>query len=687
MIKLSLFAALLLMLVSLSVIGQTESTSRFIVELEQNADAPIKNFTINIHRRASPCNPSNIADTKGYSGSDLPPEKKCRKPDAIRVKKNITEMISWQLIYATNLLVAYELILTTKGPPLNSNPYAWLPLEVVVSWLLKSYWNPDSWLFNPIEQQASQGLPFASITIMSGSGQNQEQYSPSKSSCQQAPPTTTRHTASFAPSLNTDYADGNGDPQQPSHSLDLNCYVYPCNGVCRFRSSSDSTEPPLWTMDCEENSCPHLANGHCLSCIGHLDPLHITDFQKSSPFKTPNDLSKTEPSYNYDPQPVGIDSNSDGVAIDGGACTSNAIVQVNYDAPIPEERTTADNNSALHGSLDMQSHPGEDKIIFTLAHSETQTTTTESFKWDQYQPHHIQTAAIQPEYCNRQKTCDAIVVGKDHKERPCGIICKDTQALRNHKRKKHSGQQTCDLIVVGEDGQLRPCGRLFQNIQSLATHKSGQHSGQKTCKVIVVGEDGLQRPCGAVWKNANSLTNHKTRVHSGQRVCTVNVIGEDGQLRPCGAVCKSTKARSDHKRTVHSSQQTCNMTVLGQDGQERPCGMVTMNLQALTTHRSYYHTAKKICDVILIGKDDQPQPCGMICTNSRALWSHKRRYHTRQQTCDVNVTGEDGLARSCGMICENPQALLIHKKKHRKRKPVNVEQDDDSAHKKRKPYN
>ncbi|WOG27040.1 hypothetical protein [Endozoicomonas sp. 8E] len=551
---------------------------------------------------------------------------------------------------------------------------------------MKSHWNPDSWLFKPIEQQASQGLPFASITIMFGSGQNQEQYSPSKSSCQQAPETTTARKASFAPSRNTDYAGGNEDPQQPSHSLDLNCYVYPCNGVCRFRSSSDSTEPPLWTMNDGESSCPHLADGQCLSCIGHLNPLHITDFQKNSPFKTSSDLSEIERRYNYDPQPVGIDSDTDGVAIDRVACTSDAIVPLNYDAPIPGERPSTDNDSVLEGSLEMQSHHGEDKIIFKLAHSETQTTTTESFVWNQYQPHHSQTAAMQPEGHNRQKTCDATVVGEDRKERPCGMICKNAQALRHHKRKTHTGQQTCDLTVVGRDGQPQPCGRLFQNIQSLATHRSSQHTGQKTCKVIVVGEDGLQRPCGAVCKNANSLTNHKTRVHSGQRICIVNVTGEDGQLRPCGAVCKSTKARSDHKRTVHSSQQTCNMTVLGQDGQERPCGMVLMNLHTLTTHRSYYHTGKKICSVILTERDGQPRPCGMICKNSQALSAHKRRNHTGQQTCDVNVAAKNGQARSCGMICENSHALMIHKKKHRKRKPVNVQQNDDSADRKRKPY-
>ncbi|WOG27114.1 hypothetical protein [Endozoicomonas sp. 8E] len=193
----------------------------------------------------------------------------------------------------------------TEDNPLKSTPHSWLPLEVlvVIDWHLKRFWNQDSALFNPIELQAAplltqRGQPSATITIMFGSGYDQPQHQPTKSSDQQSPPATSQRTVFFSAPLNIDCGGGNRHPQQNLHSLDLNCYVYPCNGVCKYRPSPNSRTLDEWSLNSLErstdqgektpglSSCPHLANGYCFSCIGHFDPLNTTDFQQKLSFGT-----------------------------------------------------------------------------------------------------------------------------------------------------------------------------------------------------------------------------------------------------------------------------------------------------------------------------------------------------------------------------------------------------------------
>ncbi|WP_257276266.1 ankyrin repeat domain-containing protein, partial [Endozoicomonas sp. SESOKO4] len=62
----------------------------------------------------------------------------------------------------------------------------------------------------------------------------------------------------------------------------LDCFVSPCHGVCQFRPSSNSSGPTDWPMNSaehstgqteatlEQSSCPHLNNGHCTECAGHM---------------------------------------------------------------------------------------------------------------------------------------------------------------------------------------------------------------------------------------------------------------------------------------------------------------------------------------------------------------------------------------------------------------------------------
>ncbi|WP_257288338.1 MULTISPECIES: hypothetical protein, partial [unclassified Endozoicomonas] len=642
-IKHSFFAAMLLLLMSLSVACSAGSLTRtFVFELKQNPDSLKQRVSIKRDWHTLSGNQSNIAHINDYEGPDLVLDKKRHRPLGYCVEKNIIVSMSWQWLYATNLLIVCELILTTEAR-LSVTPYFWLPAEVVVTvgWLLKNHCNPNTRLFNPIEQQANQGHPLATIITVFGSGNNPPQYPSSESSSQQAPQAATHPpVSSFISLLNNDCSGGNGGGhQQHLHTLGLNCFAYPCHGFCRFRPSSNSTEPTEWPLNSLKSSCPHLAAGHCLSCMGHFGSENVMGSRQNL-----------------------IDSIRNAIEIAG---------LLNDDEPMLRHLSSiADDFVVINGSFDLQSLPEEDGTAFTLNDSETQQTSSESFQLDQRQSQLSQTSAAKAEADSGQKNCEVTVVGKDGQSRPCGKLCKHARALVNHKRRYHTGQKTCDVTVVGEDCQQQPCGKLCENAQSLLAHKSKCHGKQQTCEVILVGEDGQQRPCGKLCKNSKTLSYHRRQEHSGQQVCDVIVVGKDGLQRPCGKVCKSASSLTTHKSGYHTREKTCDVILIGADGQQRPCGKLCKNAKALSDHKSKSHSGQQACEVIVVEEDGQQRPCGKFCKNVGALSSHKSKYHSGEKNCDEIIVGKDGQKLPCGRVCKNAQALLDHKRRHRKRKPA-----------------
>ncbi|WP_257282077.1 ankyrin repeat domain-containing protein [Endozoicomonas sp. ISHI1] len=268
MIKHSLFAAPLL-LITLSVVCQAQPlTRRFFVEFEQKTGSPNQNFSVTPDQRALSGSLSDFTQTKGFAGSDLPSDEKQVRLNSRELKTTTIESISWQWLIATHLLVGYELILTSKNTPLSSASYSWLPVEVLiaVAWFLKSYWNNNSSSFNPITQkELRQDRPLAAIITMPGFGNNQPQHPPSASSGQQAQETTVGPTGSFNSFLYSDSAGGNGGSQQHLHTLGLDCFVSPCQGVCQFRPVSDSSRPAV-PMDIEAP----LESDPCPICLVHF---------------------------------------------------------------------------------------------------------------------------------------------------------------------------------------------------------------------------------------------------------------------------------------------------------------------------------------------------------------------------------------------------------------------------------
>ncbi len=575
----------------LSAICQAKSlTEHFIFESKQIVDFSKQSFSIKRELRTLCDNPLEITDTDVYEEPDFPADNKRQKPGNYRAKTIIT---------------------------LSSTPYSWLSVEMIVtvSWLLKGYWNIDSPLFNPIEQQEA--------AFMFGSEQDQQQHQPSEPSSQQGPPVNRHRTGSFIRPRDTDYSDGNGGSERHQHSLGLNCFVQPCHGVCRFRQFSDSLVSGV--QNCEESStdstvatpehslCNHLTNAHCYRC-NLIDGVAL-----------------------------------DGVALDGVASDSMAAGTAN--TIDPDWQVTC--NVILVGEDGQLRQCGK-----VLKNNKALLSHKRSIH-------------------SGEKTCNAIRVGKDGQPQPCGTVCKNAKALFDHKRGIHSGPQTCDVSVAGEDGQRQSCGMVCKSATALAYHKRLIHSGQQTCNAIVVGEDGLHRPCGRTYKNAKGLSSHKSQYHTGQKTCDATVVGKDGQPQPCGVVCKNSQALANHKVTYHSGQKTCDVTIVWEDGQPRPCGMVCKNAKAMWSHKVKVHGGQKTCDEIVVGEDGHPQTCGRVCENAGILLSHKNRSHSGQKICNLREFGEDGQQRSCGAVCNNAQALSIHKRIHRKRKPVDMDQKDN----------
>ncbi|WOG26916.1 hypothetical protein [Endozoicomonas sp. 8E] len=687
----------------MSVICQADAlTRRFIVELGQDAGLPNQNFSINSDRQTLSGNPTDIDLENGYAASDSPPDDKRHRSYSYRVKTPLTESISWQLPDIRNLLVAYELILTVNPKPLRPNPYSGLPVEVGIAlgWLFKSYWNPDSMLFNPTRQHflsiLKQGKNlFQIVTVMYGSGYDPAKYPSSESSGQQTPRTHTHTKGTFTSLLNHGYSDGDEGPEQEQHTLGLNCFVYPCRGVCRFRSSFDSREPAEKALNSEErstgdkgetpgqSSCSHLANGYCFSCLDHSYSLNIACSQQNTRPETRDYFPGIQTQYTSsqlsEPQNHDIDNNaSNDVAIDKvvldqadfNFISTLAAFKTVANEPLGDEVTMpvnlssiTDNFAVMDESVSPESLPEEIGISFTPTQTGTVQTSSVSDNVLLETAHFQQEAqSIHKSKYHNWQVCDYKTAGKDGQSRLCGTVCKNAKALTCHKSRYHSGKKICDIIVVGEDGQQRPCWKACKNAKALSDHRKRDHTGPQICQVTVVGEDGQQRPCGKSCKNVPALLTHKSAYHNGQqRICNMIVVGKDGQRRPCLKACMHAKALSDHRNRYHTGPQICEVTVVGEDGQQRPCGKACKNILALYTHKSGYHTGEPICDVSVFGEDGQRRPCGKVCNSAAALARHKNKCHTGTRTCNMPVIGEDGQKRPCGKVCKNKLVFAYHK--------------------------
>ncbi len=592
----------------------------------------------------------------------------------------IIETISWQWLYAIHLLVAYELIMTTKDAPASS----WLSVEVVfgVVWLLKGCWNLDSPLYKSTEQQ--EGIfvlmegdhPFVTITMMHGSVENPPQNLPSESSCRQVLAANSHPAGSFTQLLYFDSGDGTGSPQEHLHSLGLNCFVHPCHGVCQFRPAGATPGQSLR---------PHSANEDDLGYRHYFDPGYATHSMNAglasgtAPDERLNDdLQMSESSPVTDDDQIIIDGllslGARTLPEEGGiscsvVCFTGPMGISASSCLTPVATTHCQQSLSDH----KKKYDTEQKICDLIVFREDgqQRPCGKLFKNANSLSSH------KSRIHSGQKTCDVILVEEDGRQRVCGKVCRNAHALSDHKSRDHSVQQACDFIVVGKGGRRQPCGKVCKSGRALSRHKGVEHTRQQACGTTVVGEDGQQRPCGKLFKNTNSLSSHKSRIHSGQKTCDVILVGEDGQQRPCGKVCRNAHALSDHKSRDHCVQKNCDLIVVGEDGRQQPCGKVCKSGHALSDHKRAEHTRQQACGATTVGKNGQQRPCRKVCKNARALSDHMRKNHSGPQTCEVTVVGENGQQRPCKQACKNLQAFLNHKRRHRKRKLDDMDRNND----------
>lgn len=452
--KKTLSLALFWPLFSFSIICQAAQLTRiFVVEPQQSGGSSSGGFSIQPDQQILPGTPSYLGDKDGYAEFILSPDDKLHRPRGYGLKRFFIESISWQLIYATHFLVAYGLVMTTHDVGLKAKPYSWISAEafVAVDLLLKSYWNPDSSLFNPMDQlEASQSDPFK-ITSMMLSGQSQKQNGqqksqPTVSSGQQASGATSNQLTGFFTSPPDSGSGGEDEgPDQHQHTLGLNCHVDSCDGVCKLRPSSDSSDSAEAALGFD-NSEPHA---------------------RRSPIKT-------------DP---------------GNGCNYRQSLTAKGVAAIAVDLT-----EGLTCHLQVLGVDGQKRSCGVVCKS--LIAVRDHVEDHEFRRYHclesinrmrMRRACYYPE----PHPCDETVVGADGKEHPCGEVLPNAKFLSCHKLKFHTGPQTCQETETLEDGLQYPCRLACENALDLARHKNAYHKSRK-CFKIVVCDNGHLHSCGQV---------------------------------------------------------------------------------------------------------------------------------------------------------------------------------------------
>ncbi|WP_422472848.1 C2H2-type zinc finger protein [Endozoicomonas sp. ALB032] len=474
MLKKILPAVLLLLLPMSVVCGAEELVRHFVVELAEDQDTD-RFFSIKPNLNSLSGSSSGIDDTNGLTDSGLLADFTPGGLNGYGLADTFTESISWQLFYATQLLVACGLALTNHEAPLGSKPDSWLPEEalITVGWLLKSFWDPDSLLFKPTDQPEAISIstqrdhPFE-ITTMVLPGQceqkNDPANQPSASSSQQASGTTNQPGASFISPLDFGSGDGNGDPeQQRQHTYGLDCYAGSCHGVCQLRPPSDGSElaesgddecpiclqkfSDLYVVPC----CSKKIDKHCLRRIFQTtrrslikacpfcradmsSTAQLVDFAESEEVQQdlPGSYNEPQPPFTISTQAAYFAATS----IAGGHLTCG-LATINEDGMVRPCRAVFMNASAL------------------LAHARLDHTQV--------------------------RTCPE-----------CQMTLPSAQALREHRRRDHTEEQTCP-----------ECQKILLNAQALREHRRRDHTGEQTCP-----------ECQKILPDLQALLAHKRRKHS-----------------------------------------------------------------------------------------------------------------------------------------------------------------------------
>lgn len=481
-VRQSIFATLLSLHWLLSLVCQAEPlTGHFVVEHKQ------KNQSLSIKRdlNSLPGSPSDIVDTDGSAGSSLPPDDKTQKLGGYGLKMTFIESISWQLHWAVYMLFTYGLFWIIKDAAQDGGPYWWIFAEgiVAVGWLLeKNYWNTVS--PNSMDKpEASQNDSFAITTMMlSGQGQkqNDKPNQSSASSGQQASGATTHLTGSITGPLSSGSGGGNEGPEQHDrHTLDINCYIDFCHGVCKLRPSSDSTEPAEGALHSSETSTDHAAG----------------TTEQGLPFPRENDLGQTLGDSEKSVHRSSIETDPGNGCKNTYPLAAVAVGELTCDLKV----FGADARKRSCGMV----CKGSKAVRY---HIEKHKERRECFlnRIDMMKMRiRMRRASLYP----GQHPCDERVAGTDGEEQRCGVVLDNPQSLWCHKLRFHTGPQICEEQEFWEDGLPHTCGQSCENALELVRHKKRFHEPRK-CHEIVVCENGHLHPCGIVCVNLREYFCH-----------------------------------------------------------------------------------------------------------------------------------------------------------------------------------
>ena len=221
-----------------------------------------------IDRGSLQSKPTEIISTNSYSGSDTPPDDKPYSPRRYWKRlATVVESVSWQLLYASNEVTGYKLLLAFQEDSYQPQPFSWMPVvaTVVVGWLTRSNWNPEAPMFNQLDEQATnQQHELQIITLMDNPGGVHSQATGSWGhgwSFDMYSSSAANSYNSFGNYQGGYYGDDPGWPITPVHSYGENCYEQPCcfqRGRCIYA-------PSFLVTSQHKDTC------RCQDCMANLD--------------------------------------------------------------------------------------------------------------------------------------------------------------------------------------------------------------------------------------------------------------------------------------------------------------------------------------------------------------------------------------------------------------------------------
>ena len=649
-------------------------THSYIVELEQNADLPSQNFSIKPEPDTLPAmqmidmgslqgKPTEMTNISGYSGSDTPPDDKPYWPRSFwESLTTVVESVTWQLLYASNEVIGYKLLLAFQKDSYQPQPFSWMPVvaTVVVGWLTRSNWNPEAPLFNQLdEQESNKQHELQIITLMNnpsgghtwstgtwGQGQSFTTHSFTSSS-----------HYSFVNHQNGYNEDDPGRPNFPCHSYGENCHEHPCytrRGHCIYAppiqhlaeywyedclavsyipelaTHQAQTPPPVITRchlnpdastTCSASVHPYTSGGHTWSTgtWGQGQSFTTHSFTSSSHYSFVNHQN----GYNEDdPGRPNSPRHSYGENCHEHPCYTRRGHCI-YAPPIQHlTECWCEDCLAVSYIPELATHQAQTPPpVITRCHLNPDASTTCSASVHPYTSY-PESSVAEADSASSQSlaesgaTAHAAAVGADT---TAPLASGQAGHLRRHIATVHKKKKDHICQHQGDDGQ--PCGRAFGLAGDLRRHIATVHEKKKDHICQHQGDDG--QPCGRAFGRAGHLRRHTATVHEKKKDHICQHQDDDGQ--PCGRAFGLAGNLRRHIATVHEKKKDHICQHQGDDGQ--PCGRAFGLAGDLRRHIATVHEKKK--DHICQHQGDDGQPCGRAFGLAGNLRTHIATVHEK----------------------------------------------------------